>query len=216
MNAMRCLCVIFISFFINSSIVSQAVNLEIGDVQMPSPNAAAMMKYVDIPVNTFTGIPNISIPIVSFSEGSLSESINLTYHASGFKVNENASWVGQGWNLSGGGMISRSIVGRADDHASGVGYIVGAFLDSTYSFHALYDGFDTEPDLFYFNFYVLVFEFLASKSAFVAMSYKLHVGHCFPIHVCTVYVLVLVHSICSMYFTICSIFFAIFALVSLF
>jgi len=59
-----------------------------------TPNAASLGKYVDIPVGYHTGVPNISIPIYTVQEGELSLPISLSYHSSGIKVNEVASWVG--------------------------------------------------------------------------------------------------------------------------
>lgn len=49
---------------------------------MPSPNAAAFGKYVDIPVSLHTGVPNISIPLHTVSVGNLSVPISLNYHSS--------------------------------------------------------------------------------------------------------------------------------------
>jgi hypothetical protein len=56
------------------------------DVVMPAPNAAALGKYSDIPVSYSTGVPNISIPIYTVQDGSVSLPISLNYHASGIKV----------------------------------------------------------------------------------------------------------------------------------
>ncbi len=48
-----------------------------------SPNAAALGKYGDIPVSYHTGVPEISIPLYTITEGSLSVPISLSYHSSG-------------------------------------------------------------------------------------------------------------------------------------
>lgn len=85
----------------------------------PTPNAAALGKYGDIPVSHHTGVPNISIPIDSVVQGSLSLPISLNYHSSGIKVEEISSWVGLGWSLNAGGMISRTVQGAPDE---GPGY----------------------------------------------------------------------------------------------
>src|SRR5580700_1992183 len=83
----------------------------IGNVSIASPTAAALGKYGDIPVSYNTGIPNVSIPIYTVKAGSLSLPISLSYHASGLKVQEQASWVGAGWSLNAGGVITRTVVG---------------------------------------------------------------------------------------------------------
>ena len=82
----------------------------------PSPDAAALGKYGNTPVGLHTGIPQISIPIYTIRSKSLEVPISLSYHASGIKVNEIASWAGLGWSLNAGGAISRSVVGLPDDN----------------------------------------------------------------------------------------------------
>ncbi len=152
-----------------------------GNITIASPNAAALGKYGDYPVGYHTGVPQINIPIYNVKEGSLSLPISLSYHASGLKVMEPASWVGAGWNLNAGGAIIRSVVGQPDDraylgrtthgHFSHYGYNSYNFVQpgggsgspTCYSYPeesiALVDdgqfrnGFkDGEPDLFFFNF----------------------------------------------------------------
>jgi len=83
-------------------------------VMPPSPNAASLGKYGDIPVGYYTGTPQISIPLYEVKIGTLTLPITLNYHASGIRVEEEASWVGLGWSLDAGGVITRSIVGLDD------------------------------------------------------------------------------------------------------
>ena len=77
-----------------------------------SPESSAFNKYGDIGVSYFTGSPNISFPL------SLSEEvpISISYNASGNKPNEHHGWVGTGFNLNIGGMISRIKKGDVDEH----------------------------------------------------------------------------------------------------
>lgn len=96
---------------------------------MPAPNAAALGKYSDIPVSYFTGVPSISIPIYTVQEGPLSVPVALNYHASGVRVGEPASWVGLGWSLDAGGMVTRTVMGKPDDQ-NGY-YFTGASLTTT-------------------------------------------------------------------------------------
>lgn len=83
----------------------------------PSPNAAALAKFVEIPVNAHTGIPQIGVPFYSWKskKGNASVSVGLSYHAGGIKVEDVASSTGLGWSLNAGGTITRSVRGRADD-----------------------------------------------------------------------------------------------------
>ena len=91
-----------------------------GEVVPPSPEVSALNKYVDIPVSNYTGTPNIGLPIFTIPLQQFSVPVGLSYHASGLKVSEHASWVGAGWSLSGGGAISRVIRGLPDEfHEAG-------------------------------------------------------------------------------------------------
>ncbi len=86
----------------------------------PSPEAEAFRKHGNYPVSQYTGLPNISIPIYTIHLEDLDIPIELSYHASGIKVDETASWVGLGWSLSSGGVISREIKGIADEDDGGI------------------------------------------------------------------------------------------------
>ena len=84
----------------------------------PTPQAAQFMRYGDIPVGHTTGVPQIEIPIYTISTGLIDIPISISYHASGFKVNDVASPVGLGWVLNANGwMISRSVEGIPDHYS---------------------------------------------------------------------------------------------------
>ena len=84
----------------------------------PTPQAAQFMRYGDIPVGHTTGVPQIEIPIYTISTGLIDIPISISYHASGFKVNDVASPVGLGWVLNANGwMISRSVQGTPDHYS---------------------------------------------------------------------------------------------------
>ncbi|MEL6562104.1 MAG: hypothetical protein AAFQ94_28215 [Bacteroidota bacterium] len=161
-----------ISLLMTSIVLAQ----EIPAVNISSPTSAALAKYVDYPVNMHTGVPRISIPIHEVNEGPLSLPISLSYHASGLKVQETASWVGAGWSLNAGGMISRTVRGLPDDQLGSLNdagvlnigsYLrdkgfVDMFTTTRYQNSSLVpypdiNAFgngqkDSEPDLFFFNF----------------------------------------------------------------
>lgn len=103
-------------FFVTSFFLSgQTVKLP--DVIKPSPQASEMTKYIDYPMDLSSGLPSTSIPIYTVDSGSLSFPITLSYHASGFKPNDDESGVvGLGWNLNAFGMISRSINNKPDEN----------------------------------------------------------------------------------------------------
>lgn len=146
------LMVVGVCLFINLS--SQPTNSEFGDVVMPDPNAAALGQYGDIPISYYTGVPDISIPIYNLVQGSLSLPVGLSYHASGINLAVPASYVGQGWSLNAGGVISRTVMGLSDENVNG-GYINFAHTldcDDNLIIHDIAIGeLDGEPDIFSFN-----------------------------------------------------------------
>jgi hypothetical protein len=66
-------------------------------------------------VDLYTGTNYVSIPIWTCTTKGFSLPITLNYNASGIKVDQMASWVGLGWELNAGGMISREVKGFPDD-----------------------------------------------------------------------------------------------------
>ena len=93
----------------------QLEKLNISNSIPPSPSASSLGKYGDIPVSLYTGVPSINIPLYSVQNNNLSLPISLSYHSSGFKVEDVASSVGLGWSLNAGGVITRAVKGVPDD-----------------------------------------------------------------------------------------------------
>ena len=109
-------------------------------VTRPLPTVASMMNYVDIPVNTFTGVPDINIPLYSFPTHSkdLNVNLSLSYHPAGISFYDRASDVGLGWNLTADGVISRKIINEPDEypaHSGPASYVNN--YDDEYSFNFL-------------------------------------------------------------------------------
>lgn len=124
--------------------VSQSNNFK--NVVPPSPTAASLGQYADIPVSQFAGLPNISIPLYNVRSGGLTLPITASYHGGGIKVAEEASWLGLGWSLNAGGVITRSMSGGDDFGQEGLmnlrtmGYAVSSyeypnFTDSWYGMY---------------------------------------------------------------------------------
>jgi YD repeat-containing protein len=80
-----------------------------------APNAAALGKYADFPVSYYSGVPGISVPLYDLKDGAITLPISLSYHASGIRVSELATWVGLGWAMNAGGMITRTVMGAPDE-----------------------------------------------------------------------------------------------------
>jgi len=85
------------------------------DPKFHTPDASSFMKFIDNQVSPHTGSVDISIPITIIDDGNISIPIVLKYNTSGIKTMEEASWVGLGWNLNVGGMITHSMNGEADN-----------------------------------------------------------------------------------------------------
>ncbi|WP_281335987.1 RHS repeat domain-containing protein [Flavobacterium eburneipallidum] len=75
----------------------------------PSPEAANLSRYADIPVSLYTGKPQIDFPLHTLECGNLKLPISLSYYASGVKVEDYSTWAGIGWALNAGGVISRVV-----------------------------------------------------------------------------------------------------------
>lgn len=127
----------------------------------PSATAASLGKYGEIPVQMYTGIPNISIPLYEIQDGPLNMPITLSYHAGGIKVEEFASDVGLGWTLNAGGIIGRAVRGVADesggwitDPAARIENIIqgGNQSEIDNMTVAIKSGKDSEADIYSYNF----------------------------------------------------------------
>lgn len=84
-------------------------------ISILSPDAADLGRYGAYNINHYTGTPNISIPLYTINESGTTIPIAINYESSGFIPNKNAGVVGQNWNLSAGGAITRIVNGVPDD-----------------------------------------------------------------------------------------------------
>jgi len=78
------------------------------------PTAFEFLKYGEVPVGKYTGVPNISVPIYTIEAKGLNIPISLSYHSNGFRVNEEAGSTGLGWTLFAGGSVVQTVVGFDD------------------------------------------------------------------------------------------------------
>ncbi|WP_320052035.1 BACON domain-containing protein [uncultured Acetobacteroides sp.] len=124
----------------------------------------------------FTGRSPVSIPIHVLKGKNISVPISLVYSSDGVKVDEHPSWVGMGWNLNAGGIITRMVhkfpdevlfwrgsftspniwkseeIMRRSDWASYGLELTGKAADERNEYYKyVAENFD-EPDEFFFNF----------------------------------------------------------------
>ncbi|CAH0336532.1 hypothetical protein FVB9288_02238 [Flavobacterium sp. CECT 9288] len=143
---------IFLSCFVVSSF--SQVTKDLPNYFPVSPNAASFAKQGLYPVDYSTGKLNVSIPIYTIKTKELTVPISLSYNTSGIQLNENASWVGLGWNLNAGGAIVRNTKGRPDG-GNPIPDLRGNFAFNTENYRSLYDqqrgADDTAPDEYVVN-----------------------------------------------------------------
>ena len=143
------------------------------EVIPPSPTVANLMHFEEVPVDTYTGQPDISIPIYTKKiNRDLALPLALRYSTLGLRIQERSGWVGTGWSLEAGGTISRTVRGGVADEQVHTNEIPGtgilqnpAFWD--YQQGSLSDSekkeflwnangtksqkYDSQPDLFQFS-----------------------------------------------------------------
>jgi hypothetical protein len=124
----------------------------------PSPTAVGFIMQNNTSVDLYTGTVNVNLPIMEIPGRRLKVPIALNYATGGIKVQEVPGWVGSGWNIQAGGMITRIVRGLPDENADGfcgtndVGEKASAAIDADYLDKVVDRVWDSEPDLFYFNF----------------------------------------------------------------
>jgi len=81
-----------------------------------SPTAFQFQKYTEMPVSEYTGVPQVSVPIYTISIDGVNVPLQLTYHAGGIRVSQEASWVGLGWDCSIGSIVQQ--INDIDDYGT--------------------------------------------------------------------------------------------------
>lgn len=127
---------------------------------LPSPTAASLGVYGATQIGYYSGTPDISIPLYELKTNNHSIPIALKYNSSGTRVAENASWVGMGWSLLAGGVITHTI--RGGDDFMNYGYSTAGAIplyvtapkgtDKYYFDEMLKNRNDGEPDIISYNF----------------------------------------------------------------
>ncbi|WP_137904900.1 hypothetical protein [Chryseobacterium sp. 2VB] len=92
----------------------------VGDINKmfaAAPTANNLMKFEEVPVSYYTGIPDISIPLVGMSTSGteIGIGVQLKYHPLSAKPEDRSGETGLGWSLIAGGTISRTIRGGGVD-----------------------------------------------------------------------------------------------------
>ncbi|MCL2561446.1 MAG: hypothetical protein FWE10_03880 [Rikenellaceae bacterium] len=93
------------------------------DFFIPSPNASALIRAINNPVNLATGTVSMQVPLYTLQAGAIQVPLALSYQATGIQVGQKASNVGLGWRLSGTPQITRVVKGRPDEQLGIIGKI---------------------------------------------------------------------------------------------
>lgn len=138
-----------------------------------SPTAQQIAKGIDFPVNYYSGIPDITIPLYQIEVGNLSVPVILTYQGGGIRPSQEATSVGLGWSLQAGGAVTRTVkcaddfmeYGASDSQYT-VGYLersswpdFGVSFDYNYYRRIVSESgdrqyylyVDSEPDIFFYS-----------------------------------------------------------------
>ncbi|GEN77505.1 hypothetical protein [Chryseobacterium hagamense] len=87
-----------------------------------SPEVALLGRFGDIPVGHYTGTAEVSVPLYTLKVDNIEIPLALSYHTSGIKVADEATWVGLGWNFMPEGTITQEIRGREEFVSGGDGF----------------------------------------------------------------------------------------------
>lgn len=81
-----------------------------------SPEIATLGSYGSFSSSLYTGHIDISVPLYTIDFEGKNIPIYIQYDASGFLPNKESGMVGQNWNLSSGGVITRKVNGVPDEY----------------------------------------------------------------------------------------------------
>lgn len=88
------------------------------NINIKTPEVAALLKFLETPVSFNTGLTNISVPIYTIEEGDIIYPITVDYNSLGINVNERAGWVGMNFSIN-QPQITRMVRGLPDDSPKG-------------------------------------------------------------------------------------------------
>lgn len=103
---------IFLIIFLNNLSIAQNSQTDysqnLKSYTLSSPEVSSFERYSLTNTDSYTGKVNISIPIYTIKTGSIVYPINLVYNSGGIKVDQLASEVGLGWNIT-SALITRTV-----------------------------------------------------------------------------------------------------------
>ncbi len=181
----RCIFIFLLTMFWAANLKGQQNPFDPMKVIQPSPTAASLGVYGNNPVNYYNGTVGVTIPLYEIKTAKHSLPIKLSYFSTGVRVADNAGWVGLGWSLSAGGVITKTVRGGDDlfgTASTAAGYYNADALpdkhtvlssdfynlsahDRDYLYYFDQGWIDTDPDIFNYNFNNYSGKFVLTKLA---------------------------------------------------
>ncbi|EDP94686.1 DUF6443 domain-containing protein [Kordia algicida OT-1] len=134
----------------------------------PSPTVANLMRFEEVSVDLYSGQPSIGIPLGSVTiSDMLNYPIGIQYNTQGVRIDERSGWLGTGFSMATGGVISRTVRGLPDENNSQL-LGRGVFHNGYENFNNLspaqkeeflwktangLDKYDSQYDLYQYNFF---------------------------------------------------------------
>jgi RHS repeat-associated protein len=166
--ACLCLCISFGFLQAQQSSPNGKDDISLTTIIPPAPTVASLMHFEEVSVDLYSGQPSIGIPLgqVPISD-KLTYSIGIQYNTQAVRIDERSGWLGTGFSMATGGVISRTVRGIPDENNSqllGRGVLHTNFKD----FDGLtlaqqeeflwktangLDQYDTQYDLYQYNFF---------------------------------------------------------------
>lgn len=81
----------------------------------PSPEVGTLLKYSEIPIEHFSGLPDVSFELYRLIVGNINVPITLSYHGGGIRNTDKEGNAGLGWNILSEANISRVVYGAPDE-----------------------------------------------------------------------------------------------------
>ena len=144
----------FQNFYGQSGSVNPNSNVYIPNFTPPSPEAFNFTKVAEIPVNESSGNATVTIPLYTYQAGKINVPISITHSGGAVRVDEENNWTGINWQLSAGGLITRTINDQPDETMAAVGRFHPE-SPTQQLLHTIATGgtaVDSEVDVFNYNF----------------------------------------------------------------
>jgi len=82
-----------------------------------SPEASSLSQFGQIPVSLFNGTVNIEIPVIEIECGDIKIPVKLRYNSMGHRPSLHPGWLGLGWEMDTGGILTRQVNNVKDEKA---------------------------------------------------------------------------------------------------